>query len=90
MASTTHRANGPFAANSGYEMALTNLAGALVLAVTGPGRFSVDRVCGTRVPKWVTGAAVVGGALLSVASIRMLLNFKPEPPPEPGAEPAPS
>src|ERR1700678_3606819 len=32
VASATHRANGPFVANQGYELALTNLAAALSLA----------------------------------------------------------
>jgi len=37
-AATTHRPKGPFAANGGYELPLTNLAAALVLATVGPGR----------------------------------------------------
>jgi putative oxidoreductase len=90
VASTTHRANGPFTANRGYELPLTNLACALVLAVTGPGRFSVDGLFGTRLPKCVTAATVVGGALLSAASIRTLLTLQPEPPPEQSTEPAPT
>jgi putative oxidoreductase len=90
VASTTHRANGPFAGNRGYELALTNLAGALVLAVTGPGRFSVDGLRGARLPKWVTAAAVLGGAVMSAASIRMLLKFEPEPAPQESADTAPT
>jgi putative oxidoreductase len=88
VASTTHRANGPMAANRGYELALTNAASALVLAVTGPGRFSVDAVFGTRLPKWLAAATIAGGLVASAASIRMLLTFRPDPPAEPGPEPA--
>ena len=38
VASATHRANGPLAANRGFELPLTNLAAAAVLAAcrTGP------------------------------------------------------
>jgi putative oxidoreductase len=86
VATTTHRANGPLAANRGYELALTNAASALVLAVTGPGRFAVDAVFGTRLPKWLAAATIAGGVVASAASIRMLLTFKPEPPAEPGPE----
>jgi putative oxidoreductase len=37
VASATHRASGPFAANRGYELPVTNLATALALTAAGPG-----------------------------------------------------
>jgi hypothetical protein len=57
-----------------------------VLAATGPGRFSVDAVFGTRLPKWLAAVTIAGGVAASAASIRMLLMFKPEPPAEPAPE----
>src|ERR1700728_1391339 len=50
VASSTHLDNGPFSANHGYELPLTNFAAALALAATGPGRYSVDGVLGRSLP----------------------------------------
>ena len=80
VASTTHRANGPFTAKRGYELPLTNLAGALVLAAVGPGRYSVDGVLSREVPKWLARASILGAAVASFAAIRMLLATEPEQP----------
>ena len=52
VASSTHRANGPFSANGGYELALTNMAAALALAATGPGKLSFDGATGFRLVVW--------------------------------------
>lgn len=52
-ASTAHRGNGPMAADGGPELALVQLAGALAVAASGPGRLAV----GKRLPGWA-GAAV--------------------------------
>ena len=38
VASATHRASGPLAANRGFELPLTNLAIAAALAASGPGQ----------------------------------------------------
>jgi hypothetical protein len=81
VASTTHRANGPFSAKRGFELPLTNLASALVLAMVGPGRYSVDHVVGSRLPKWLTALTVIGATGASAASIAMLFRAKPEPTP---------
>jgi putative oxidoreductase len=89
VASTTHRANGPFAMKQGYELPLTNLAAALALAVAGPGRFSVDSIFGTRLPKWMAAATLAGAVAGSVASIRMLLAATQEEP-APAAEEPPA
>ena len=52
VASSTHRTSGPFSAKGGYELPQTNLA--LALAVTGPGKLSVDRLTGRRLPTSLT------------------------------------
>jgi putative oxidoreductase len=81
VASTTHRANGPFAAKRGFELPLTNMSAALVLAAVGPGRFSLDGLFGTQLPRWLAAASVVGVAAGSAAAVAMLLRAEPEPPP---------
>lgn len=88
VASATHRASGPFAANRGYELPATNLAAALALAVAGPGRYSLDALTGLRLHRILVGivvAGAVGGAAVNVA---MLLRGAP-PQPVPAA-PAPT
>jgi putative oxidoreductase len=80
VASTTHRANGPFSANRGYELPLTNLVGSLVLATAGPGRYSIDGLCSTQLPRWLARLTVLGCAVASANAIAMLLRFEPEPP----------
>jgi putative oxidoreductase len=79
VASTTHRANGPFAQKGGYELALTNLAGALVLASTGPGRFSMDSLLGVKVPTRTRWLAVLFGLVSALGSITMMLRATPPP-----------
>ena len=53
VATSTHRANGPFSAKSGYELPLTNMALALALWTTGPGSLSFDGATGFRLPRLV-------------------------------------
>jgi putative oxidoreductase len=79
VASTTHRANGPFANKGGYELALSNLAGALVLASTGPGRFSLDSLLGISVSKRTRRLAVLFGLVSAVSTIAMMLRATPKP-----------
>ena len=70
VASATHRASGPLAANRGFELPLTNLAAAAALAATGPGRFRI----GPPLSRRLTAAAVVGGAALAAASLTKMLT----------------
>jgi putative oxidoreductase len=74
VATATHRSNGPFAQKGGYELALTNLGGAVVLATTGPGRLSVDSLLGVTMPARTRRLAALAGAAASAASIAMLLR----------------
>jgi putative oxidoreductase len=80
VASTTHRANGPFAGKQGYELALTNLGSALILGTLGPGRYSADHILGCRFPSWVARLTVFGAAAASAGAITMLLRTELEPP----------
>jgi putative oxidoreductase len=76
VASVTHRASGPLAANRGFELPLTNLAAAAALAASGPGRFRLSPPLGRR----LTTAVVAGGALLAAGSLtKMLTAASPDP-----------
>jgi putative oxidoreductase len=83
VASVTHRASGPLAANRGFELPLTNLAAAAALAAAGPGRFRIGPPLGRR----LTTAAVAGGALLAAASLTKMLTAARDPGPAAAAGP---
>jgi putative oxidoreductase len=85
VASVTHRASGPLAANRGFELPLTNLAAAAALAASGPGRYRLSPPLGRR----LTTAVVAGGALLAAASLIKMLTAAP-PDPAPAVEPVSS
>jgi putative oxidoreductase len=53
----------------GAELPITNLAIALALALSGPGRFSLDQVLGIRVPRVLVAAAVIVEAVLVIIGI---------------------
>jgi putative oxidoreductase len=82
IAATTHRANGPLAANRGFELPLTNLAAAAALAAAGPGRLRL----GPRLPRRLTVLGVLAGGVLSAVSLRKMLTA----PATPAAQPAPA
>jgi uncharacterized membrane protein YphA (DoxX/SURF4 family) len=89
VASVTHRASGPFAANRGYELPATNLATALALAVAGPGRYSLDHLTGLRLHRVLNGLVVAGAVAGAAANVAMLLRAAPPEQPA-AAEPAPT
>jgi putative oxidoreductase len=70
VASVTHRASGPLAANRGFELPLTNLAAAAALAASGPGRLRLTAPLSRR----LTAAVAVGGALLAAGSLARMLT----------------
>jgi putative oxidoreductase len=85
VASTTHRANGPFAARGGYELALTNLGAALTLAATGSGRYSLDQLAGRKLPRPLTRLVILGVVAATIANVAMVLRATaPETPPATG------
>src|ERR1700733_11504019 len=89
VASATHRASGPLAANRGFELPLTNLAAAAALAAAGPGRVRI----GPPLRRRLTTAAVAGGAGLAAASLAKMLTAARDsagvPQPAPPTESAP-
>jgi putative oxidoreductase len=70
VASATHRASGPLAANRGFELPLTNLAAAAALAAAGPGRFRI----GPPLSRRLTTVAVAGGGVMAAASLAKMLT----------------
>jgi putative oxidoreductase len=55
-----------WAASGGAELPVVNIAAATALVLAGPGRLSLDRLFGIRIPGWVTALFTVG-ALGAVA-----------------------
>jgi putative oxidoreductase len=49
-----------WATAGGAELPVTNIAVATALALAGPGRFSLDRLLGIRVPGWFTALFAIG------------------------------
>ena len=76
VASSTHLDNGPFAAKSGYELPLTNLATALALWVTGPGAISFDRLTGFKLRPSLRRVVVAGALASSAATLAMVLRAR--------------
>ncbi|HEX3960880.1 MAG TPA: DoxX family protein [Trebonia sp.] len=74
VASVTHRAGGPFAADRGYELPATNLAAAVALAAVGPGRYSLDDLTGLRLHRIITGTVVAGAVAGAAVNVAMLLR----------------
>ena len=74
VASSTHRANGPFSAKSGYELPLTNMALALALWASGPGALSFDGATGFRVPRLLRSAVIAGAVASTAASLALVVR----------------
>ena len=70
-----HWSHGFFAATNGIELTLLFVVGALLLAVVGPGAYSVDAVLGlpivwTAESTWAVVGAGVAGAAINLLAIR--------------------
>jgi len=76
VAGTVHLDNGPMGQKGGYELPLTDMIAALALALTGPGKYSLDRVLRTRVPKSLVGLTAVGTAAISAYCAAKVLAGK--------------
>ncbi|GAC1661940.1 MAG: hypothetical protein NVS9B15_25420 [Acidobacteriaceae bacterium] len=57
----------------GAELPLTNLGIALVIAAVGPGRFSLDRMFGIRLPKWFVALTWLNTVAITAAAL-----FRPQ------------
>jgi putative oxidoreductase len=89
VASLTHADKGPLMQKGGFELPATNLAAAIVLLGTGPGRFSVDQLVGLRFPRGLTRLTVLGVVALSGYSAVQVAKTKwrPARPEAPAAAP---
>ena len=78
-----HWPKGPLAANGGYELTLTYLAGAVAVALAGVGRYSLDALFGISLPHWFSIAVAALTLLMVVVSIATRRvpaeQMKPEP-----------
>jgi putative oxidoreductase len=70
-AASVHLPHGLFAQNNGIELPLLYAAAALGLALTGPGRYSVDALLGLTWTPWVTWAAIAAGVVGGLANLAL-------------------
>ena len=66
-----------WASKGGAELPVINMATALALTLTGPGRFSLDHLFGIRLPR----ALVVAVAIVEAATLAIGITSRPAPPP---------
>src|SRR6266702_6018516 len=71
-----------WASKGGAELPVINMATALALTLTGPGRFSLDHVFGIRLPR----ALVFAITVVEAATLAIGIMSRPTPPPTPSAE----
>jgi putative oxidoreductase len=72
VATAVQRKKGPFAADGGYELPLTNLALATALVASGPGSFRL----GPQLPRPLATAVIVGAALVTAVPLAKLLTYQ--------------
>lgn len=65
----------------GAELPVTNSAIATALMMTGPGKFSLDRMFGIRVPRWISFLGLVTLALVIAYAWNTEASTQPEEPP---------
>ena len=74
----------------GAELPLTNMAAAGAIALAGPGRWSLDRMLGIRLPGWFSFLSLVGAAAMTAKGIVDSNRTLQQPPPSPPAEKEPA
>ncbi len=68
-AGTVHRGKGPFSTDGGPELPIINTVAGTLIALSGPGRLSVDRLVGLRVPSKVVALVAAGGLATAVTMV---------------------
>ena len=71
-----------WANKGGAELPVLNMAAALALTLTGPGRFSLDHVFGIRLPRTLVFAVTA----VEAATLAIGIMSRPTPPPPPPVE----
>src|SRR6266567_5247520 len=77
-----HRGKPSWASKGGAEVPVINMAAALALTLTGPGRFSLDHVLGIQLPR----ALVFAITVVEAATLAIGIMSRPTPPPTPATE----
>lgn len=72
-----------WATEGGAELPIVYATVGTALVMTGSGRYSLDRLFGLRVPRWIAALAMIGAAVTLVYG----LLSEPEPPAEPAEQP---
>ncbi len=78
----THWGKPIWASKGGAELPVINMAAALALTLTGPGRFSLDNVLSIRLPRML----IIAIAIVEAAMVAVGIMSRPTPPPTPSAE----
>jgi len=60
-----------WATEGGAELPVVNIAVSTALLLTGPGRYSLDRLFGITVPRWLSTLVMIGSTATVVAGILM-------------------
>ena len=60
-----------WASAGGAELPVVNAAVGTALALAGPGRYSLDRLCGIKIPRWVTALVAIGAGITLVVGLLM-------------------
>ena len=68
-----HWKNGIWNQSGGIEFPLTNFSCAMALSMTGPGKYSLDRLFGIRLPRWLIALSWVNTIAITAAAI-----YRPE------------
>jgi putative oxidoreductase len=66
---TAHKGKPIWVTSGGAELPVTDMAAALSLVLSGPGRFSLDKVFGIRVPRALVALAVLGEVAILILGI---------------------
>ena len=57
--------------SGGAELPIVNIAVSTALLITGPGRYSLDRLFGIKIPRWVTILLTLGSTVTIVVGLLM-------------------